>query len=110
MLARRQAILDFMSVAIEQPSVAYLLSVIRILIGLAVILAHNEWSSALAAVVTLIGYVTLLRGVGQLLLPSKVERKALTIFGRPWPYYLLSIAVLIFGIVLAFEAEHRITG
>ena len=85
MMVRRNAIRELMTAIIEQRALIFILAMLRVLIGLAIVLAHNQWRGTLAIVVTLIGWITLLRGIALMLLPADAERKVLTIFERSGP-------------------------
>ena len=63
MIVRREAMLQLMSAFIDQRPLIFVLAMLRVLIGLAVVLAHNEWRGTVAIVVSLIGWITLLRGI-----------------------------------------------
>lgn len=75
---------------------------LRVLIGLAIVLAHNQWQGTLAIVVTLIGWITLLRGIGLMLLPADAERKVLTFFERSSQYHVAAIIAIVFGFWLSY--------
>ncbi len=62
MRIRRQGMLEIITAFPEQRPLIYILAMLSVLIGLGIVLARNRWSGALAIVVTLIGWVTLLRG------------------------------------------------
>ena len=74
MVLQRQATVDWMTALFHNPSLMWVLSVITLTIGLAMVLAHNVWSGGtLAAVVTLVGWAALIKGLLFLFLPSGVE-------------------------------------
>ena len=75
MIVRREAMLQLMSAFIDQRPLIFVLAMLRVLIGLAVVLAHNEWRGTVAIVVSLIGWITLLRGIALMLLPADTERR-----------------------------------
>jgi len=74
MMTRRQATLETVTTILQNPSMMLILGVITLAAGLAVVLAHNIWSGgALAVVVTLVGWITLLKGLLFLFLPPEKE-------------------------------------
>ena len=77
MLLRREAMLQIMTDIVDQRPLIFILAMLRGLIGLAIVLAHNIWSGPLTIIVTLIGWITFVRGVALLLLPADTERKVL---------------------------------
>ncbi len=102
MMVRRKAILELMTAIIEQRALIFILAMLRVLIGLAIVLAHNQWRGTLAIVVTLIGWITLLRGIALMLLPADAERKVLTIFERSSQYHAAAIIAILFGLWLSY--------
>jgi hypothetical protein len=64
MLTQRQSTLATVAALLHDRPLMYLLGVWCVFAGLAVILVHNRWSDGAAALlVTLIGWLTLLKGV-----------------------------------------------
>jgi vacuolar-type H+-ATPase subunit I/STV1 len=72
MMARRQATLETVTALLQNPSMMLILGVITLAAGLAMVLAHNIWSGgALLVVVTLVGWITLIKGLLFLFLPPE---------------------------------------
>ncbi len=102
MVVQREAILEIMGALVDQRPLMFILAMLRILIGLAIVIAHNRWSGTLAAVVTIIGWITLLRGVALLLLPQQTERRVLGFFQRSGVYYGTVAIGAVLGLWLAY--------
>ncbi len=102
MIVKQQAMREFMVAVVEQRALLYLLAALRVLIGLAIVLAHNRWSGTLPTVVTLLGWVTLARGLALWLVPPETERKILACFQRSGPYYAAAIIAIVLGLWLAY--------
>ena len=74
MMARRQAMLGTVNALLQNPSMMLILGVIALGAGLAMVLAHNIWSGGtLAVVVTIIGWLTLIKGLLFLFLSPETE-------------------------------------
>jgi len=74
MMTRRQATLETVTALLQNPSMMLILGVITLAAGLAMVLAHNIWSGgALAVVVTLVGWITLIKSLFFLFLPPQME-------------------------------------
>ncbi len=74
MITRRQATLESVTALLHDPSMIFIVGAITLAAGLAMVLAHNVWSGgALAVVVTLVGWITLIKGLLFLLLPPGIE-------------------------------------
>ena len=71
MIGRRQEMVGAVDALTHNPTLLLLAGLIALGIGLAMVLAHNLWSGGfLPVVVTLIGWLILLRGVVLLFLPA----------------------------------------
>ncbi|MGA2920597.1 MAG: hypothetical protein ABSE28_05800 [Candidatus Sulfotelmatobacter sp.] len=109
---RRQATLESVTAILHDPSMKFILGAITLVAGLAMVLAHNIWSgSALAVVVTLVGWITLIKALSFLFLSSEVETELLL---RQLHYqelfYLYGAVSLALGIYLTyggFRSESR---
>ena len=59
MVSRKQATLETVTALLQNPSMMFILGIITLAAGLAMVLAHNIWSGgALVVIVTLIGWIT----------------------------------------------------
>jgi hypothetical protein len=62
MMTRRQATVETVTVLLQSPSMMLILGVITLAAGLAMVLAHTIWSGgALVVIVTIVGWITLLK-------------------------------------------------
>jgi hypothetical protein len=104
MVLQRQATVDWMTALFHSPSLMWVLSVITLIIGLAMVLAHNVWSGgALAVVVTLVGWAALIKGLLFLFLPSGVESELiLNVLRNPLLFYVWMTPSLLIGIYLTY--------
>lgn len=74
MIMRKQSIVEWVTRVVHDPTEGFLAGVIGVAIGLAMILGHNVWSGgAVAVVVTLIGWATLIKSLLFLYLPPELE-------------------------------------
>jgi hypothetical protein len=74
MMTRRQATVQTVTALLQNPSMMLILGVITLAAGLAMVLAHNIWSGgALVVVVTLVGWITLIKSLFFLFLPPEME-------------------------------------
>ncbi len=70
MLVRRETMIDTVTALVTDGALLYFAGVVIVAAGLALVLAHNLWSGgALAVTVTVIAWLTLLKGLVILLLP-----------------------------------------
>ncbi|MGH9680538.1 MAG: hypothetical protein ACRD4Y_11370, partial [Candidatus Acidiferrales bacterium] len=81
------------------------LAVITLVAGLALVLAHNIWSgSALTVMVTLVGWIILIKSLLLLFLPPELEADLfLTWLHYQQLYYVYMVFPLVLGIFLAYR-------
>jgi heme/copper-type cytochrome/quinol oxidase subunit 3 len=100
----RQAAVDTVSALLHNLPLMWLASIITLLGGLALVLAHNRWSSgAPAAIVTLVGWAALLKGLFFLLLPAGAGTEfILKVFGIPQLFYVCLAPSFAIGLYLTY--------
>jgi hypothetical protein len=96
--------LDWMTALLNNAALMWVLSVITLTAGLAMVLAHNVWSGGtLPVVVTLVGWATLIKGLLFLFLPSGVESEfILSALRNPLLFYVWMTPSLVIGIYLTY--------
>ncbi len=72
MMLHKQAVVDMVTGLFRDPSMTFLIGVLTLVAGLATVLAHNIWSGGvLPVVLTIVGWLTLIKGFTFLLLFSE---------------------------------------
>ena len=104
MITRKQATVETVTALLHDPAMMFVLGAITLIAGLAMVLAHNIWSGgALTMIVTLVGWVTLLKSLLLLFLPPQIEAG---LFLRRLHYeqlfYLYGAFSLLLGIYLTY--------
>jgi hypothetical protein len=104
MVIHRQATLDSLAGILHNPSLVLVLGIITLGAGLAMVLTHNIWSGgALTVVVTLVGWITLIKGLNFLfLLPYMGAEYLLRWLHDPQLFYVYMAPSLIIGIYLTY--------
>ena len=101
MIANRRTTVEAVNALIRNPSLVLLAGVIAVGIGLGLVISHNAWSGgALTLVVTIVGWLSLIKGLALLALPSGQMAK---LYGalRYERYYLGYVGVtLVLGLYL----------
>jgi len=104
MITRKQAALESVTALLHNPSMIFIVGVITLAAGLAMVLAHNIWSDgALAVIVTLVGWITLIKSLFFLFLPPEME--AGLFLGQlhyQQLFYLYTGVSLVLGIYLTY--------
>jgi vacuolar-type H+-ATPase subunit I/STV1 len=104
MASHRQATVDTIVALVHNAPLLFILGVITLLAGLAMILSHNIWSGGvLSVIVTLIGYLTLIKGLLFLFLsPEAAAGLFLGALHYEQLFYLYAAISLIFGAYLTY--------
>ena len=87
---------------LEDEKYLILTSLLAIIIGLLNILVHNIWEFSWKLIITLLGWISLTKGIIRFSFP-RAALKALNAFNIKWiPYFL--VALFILGVLLLNEA------
>jgi hypothetical protein len=71
--AHKQSSLTTLDAIVHSPDIVMITGLIALLVGLAMVIGHNIWSGGVPSVlVTIVGWITLIRSVLLLLLPADV--------------------------------------
>lgn len=74
---------------------------ISLVVGIAIILAHNLWVKDWRVIITIIGWMALLKGLVRLFMPEKCEAMLKKCENSPFLPYGLVVAVFI-GLILTY--------
>jgi hypothetical protein len=102
MLAQKQAMIDITTSLIQDHPLIFTLKILGVLAGLAMVLGHTVWSGGLSVIVTLIGWVTLVRSVVLLFLSPEAVLSILKVIRYEQNYYLLVGISLLIGVYLTY--------
>lgn len=104
MVIRKASIVETVTALLHDSPVMFIVGIITLFAGLAMILGHNVWSGGAAAVtVTLIGWITLIKGLMFLFLPPAAEADFFlrTLHYEQYFYFYMAIS-LVLGIYLTY--------
>ena len=103
-MIHKQATLDAVRALLGDPSTLLWLGMTTVLIGLALVLGHNLWTGgALTVVVTIVGWISLLKGLLLLFLPAQSHESFF--FGAlryQQLFYLYAAIALVLGLYLTY--------
>lgn len=90
-LVRKDVALQMIESVSREPVAIAFIGMIRLTIGLAIVIGHDNWSSAAAALVSLVGWLSLISGVLTLFLPPQTVRQifARMNYERRYPVFAL---------------------
>lgn len=81
------------------PACQHLITLVSLLLGLAIVGAHNMWMMNLTVLVTLFGWFLLLRGILGLFVPQLIMKIITLKTKNTW-----GVVVLIWGILMSWQA------
>jgi hypothetical protein len=103
MLFKRQSSAEVVNVVVHNPVLVFLVGAILVPAGLALVLGHNVWSGgALPVVVTVVGWLALLKGLFFLLLPTDAAPRLFAVLNYDRYSYIFVGYVLLFGAYLTY--------
>ncbi|HKO05251.1 MAG TPA: hypothetical protein VJW51_10905 [Candidatus Acidoferrales bacterium] len=103
-LSHKQASVEMAKALVHNAPVLFVVSLMAVVAGLAMILSHNVWSGgALPVVITLLGWLALLKGVLFLCLsPEAADKLFLGGYRYEELFYLYAAIPLLLGIYLTY--------
>jgi len=109
MMSHKQASVEAVTAMVESPALLLLAGFIGLGLGLALVLGHNVWSGSLAAaLVSLLGWIFLVRSLMVLFLPGMVERIFSAVHYERYFYLYMSVPLLI-GLYLTYCGFRKIS-
>jgi len=73
---------------------------IALIIGLLIVVSHNIWTTDWRLIITIIGWITIVKGVARILAPNKVVTWGLKVYNRMAP--VTFIVLLTAGVYLTY--------
>ncbi|HVS45051.1 MAG TPA: hypothetical protein VMS32_00090 [Verrucomicrobiae bacterium] len=104
MAVNKQATLQMVTAAVNNAPVLFFVGLAVVAAGLALILSHNVWSGgAVPIIVTLVGWLTLLKGLLFLFLPPPAAA-GISVWGSSYQqYYYFDVALaFVLGVYLTY--------
>ena len=85
---------------LKSPSLIYLSGALAFVIGMAIVMFNNLWVADWRVVITLIGWISLIKGVGRIAFPRTVARHGARLLEKPSFIEVSAGLVLVLGIYL----------
>jgi len=106
MLIQRQKMLEIMESFISSHASLFIIEVLSIAAGLALVINHNVWTGSTAEIIiTLLGWIFIIRGIVGMFLSYLTMHTIFRSFRKSEAgYYAASLLVLLLGLYLAFAA------
>jgi hypothetical protein len=105
MMVHKQFIVETIMALLHDSPLMFILGIFTLVAGLAIILTHNVWSGSTSAViVTIVGWITLSKGLLLLFLPPEVEADLILSKLHYQQYFYIFMAVsLAIGMYLTYD-------
>jgi len=105
MMSHRQASIDIVTAMVHEASVLELTAIMAMVVGLAIILAHNVWSGGAAPVlVTLGGWISLVKGLVFMFLPPATSIVYFDALRYAQFFYFYMSITLVIGLYLTYAS------
>lgn len=92
----------FMSDCGGLDALIYMSGTVGIIFGLLILTCHNIWVRDWPVLITIVGWVSLLQGIGKLYFPEHICKYAKQLHGKS-NYWVLSLVWMLIGIYLIYE-------
>jgi len=87
---------------VRSVTLVYLFGLIDFAAGLAIVLTHNVWLASWPVLITLIGWILLIRGAVRVLIPDTIMSYAAKVIAKPQFFVVSGVVVGILGAVLCY--------
>jgi len=78
---------------------------ISLILGLAVVIGHPVYEMGFHGLITLLGYLMILRGIWRMAFPSRIQKKLVTCFQQG--YKLIFLILLVLGVYLTYAGFNQ---
>jgi hypothetical protein len=92
---------------LNSPTLLFLLGFLDFAAGLAIVLTHNVWVADWRVIITLLGWLLLIRGVVRTLIPDQVKPYALKVLRNQNAVTGILAVTLVLGLVLSYFGYAR---
>lgn len=108
MAINRAEVLQAIAAIVQSPAFLFTYGMIALVLGLSIVLTHNVWKGGAATVVvTLVGWVLLLRSVILLFIPTPAVGRLYEITHFPDLYYAYLGVIAVLGFYLIYSGFSR---
>ena len=106
-LAQKRTVIALIKAMIDDRPLMFFIELVGMIAGLAMVLAHNIWSGTLAIVVTLIGWMLLIRSLVWMVLPPRTMRQLISALRLERNYPVFAGLSLLIGAYLTYQGFVR---
>jgi len=104
-LVRRRQMIELVEDMINNPAMMMLSGIMALIIGLLLVLFHNVWTTDWRMLITLIGWLSLLKGIALLYIPAVMRKLSKSMMENNvymgltvvWPFFGTYLCMIGFG-------------
>ncbi len=102
MLVKEKKVKVVIKEVCNDPAMLFLTGAISLIAGLLLVVTHNIWVTDWRVLVTLVGWLALIRGLVRMLFPHLAVRAMNGVLKKKSTYRMLAILALVLGVVLTY--------
>jgi hypothetical protein len=91
----------------HDPPLIFVLGILLFVAGIAIVRVHNVWSGGWPVVVTVLGWLAIVGGIGRMFFPTRLAAFAATLAPRTGVIAVAAIILLVLGAYLSWQAYRR---
>jgi uncharacterized membrane protein HdeD (DUF308 family) len=88
--------------SMDSPPLLLLSGVIALIVGILIVISHNVWVSDWRVIITIVGWLALLKGINLILFPNSLVEISKKWIENNSFYYITMFIYLLFGIYLTY--------
>lgn len=102
MLIAKSSYQEMLKDVIAHPAVILMGGSISLLLGVLIVVNHNIWDMNWRLLITLIGWIILIRGFIWTTFPKKIQSMVTKYVQSSFPYYISTVIMIVLGLILCF--------
>lgn len=87
---------------LKNPSLVLFSGIMALIFGILIVVSHNVWVMDWRVIITLLGWLTLLKGITRLFYPEFAMKKAIKCIENKASYNIMMFITLFIGLVLLY--------
>ncbi|PIU88084.1 hypothetical protein COS64_04710 [archaeon CG06_land_8_20_14_3_00_37_11] len=96
----KQKVLGKLFAEMKNEAIMYFGGIFSLVVGIAMVLAHNVWVLNWQVIITILGWLSLLKGLDVLFLPKRMKTRWAKMEKKQW--FIIFLSLLIFGLILIY--------
>jgi len=101
-ILRRKLVVHVVGDFLSNRTLAFVVGVMEVAAGLALIIKHSAWNGALETVISMFGWLLLLEGIFYLFATKGILKKLIKALDNASAYYFFAMLYLVLGMYLAY--------